>query len=197
MKSFAQKTPLSPPYGTLCMYVARVTKSHTYAETSLQPCMNSCNMRMLQALGLLDGTWEPTKAKTRSKTDSDRTWRDISVTNAPPDMRVDIKQHEHDLTLVLPRAWDSILSYGFLVAFFAAFGVLWLQMLPANAIDLHGITGDNVMCIVFIVLSWCVPSRPLQLFLFLAGQHPTREGFIRRGAPTKNLPSSWNPDSAP
>jgi hypothetical protein len=121
--------------------------------------MNSCKMRLLQALGILDGTCEPTKAKTRSKTDAARTRRENLVGNPPSNLRVDIKQHGNNLTLVLPRssaAKRSCMEWSFSAVALAIYVLLGRQYF-ATGLQSFGLNGRHLSLPVYLLV-WCVPS---------------------------------------
>jgi hypothetical protein len=123
---------------------------------------------MLQALGILDGTWKPTKRKTRSKTDS-------LVTNPPPDVRVDIKQRGKELAIVLPRSSDAkmhCLVYAVAAVVLAVFGFL-AQQTVANGSNVYSIIPYR-MLVFSPVIVWCVPPRSWEDLKLSCG--PARRG---------------------
>jgi hypothetical protein len=163
-------------------FVARVSYMKQ-CRCSLE--LDHATLELLQALGILDGTWEPSKPTTRSKAEYARAWRNALVRNAPSGLRMamDIKQHENALTLVFPRGiagWLSILEHGFSAVGFASVGTL-CQLFLAERIIAPGFMIFSVIVLAWCVLSPCmhVVSAP-EAVLSIVGLNAAPKPFLSR-----------------
>jgi hypothetical protein len=90
-------------------------------------------------------------------------------------MRVDIKQHENDLTIALPRsiaAQKSILNDALSAMMFSSFGLLGCWLLTFGT-PFYGIIPFRMLS-VFTAFAWCASAPHDVLFLHHKSLHLTR-----------------------